>query len=303
MRDRALGYSLAYLITDDAGALHVVDPGTGSDSNELLLTDMVRSLGFRVHDIASITLTHYHPDHAGLANRLREATDALVALHAADVIAEHDIRRPEQRRSWARRYGRWGVPMEARAQLLETVSQRGARPALAVDLEIADGDVLPISGRRIVVVHLPGHSPGSIALRDDDLKLVMIGDHVLPTIYPAIGLGAAASSNPVRDYLRSLEKVAALDDHEVLPGHEETFRGLARRCVATAEHHLRRTREIASYASEPARTPWEMAQRLSWKGGWDSLTGMRLASALQQVVFHSRYLATAEGRDAVASGL
>lgn len=300
MRDRALGYSLAYLIADDAGGLHVIDPGTGSDENEQLFAEMVRSVGFEVGDIASITLTHYHPDHASSANQLRAVTNAPVALHSADVFAEKHLRQPDQRRVWARRYSRWGVPQDARSRLLDMVSERALRPGLLVDIELADGDVLPIGGRRIRVVHVPGHSPGSIALRDDDLKVLVIGDHVLPTVYAAIGLGAAAADNPVSNYLRSLKKVSAFDEYDVLPGHEISFRGLAQRCIETAEHHLRRARQIDALAVDPGQSPWQIAEQLPWRGGWDSLCGVRLTSALQQVVYHLRYRASAEGRRAIA---
>lgn len=296
MNDRAVGYSLAYLIADDTGGLHVIDPGTDSNANRQLLMRMVRSIGFRSHDIASITLTHHHPDHAGLANRLRATLHIPVALHAADVIAHNDLRRPDQRQVWARRYARWGVPDDAQTALLDLVSERAARPALTVDIELAEADLLQIGGRRMTVAHIPGHSPGSIALRAEDHTFVLVGDHVLPTVYAAIGLGASADANPVRDYLHSLNKIAVFDDHDVLPGHEYSFRGLERRCAEIAEHHLRRSRQIADHTNQPGRTPWQIAQQLSWRGGWNALSGVRLASALQQVVFHLRYQATAEGR-------
>jgi len=203
------------------------------------------SIGFRLHQIASITLTHYHPDHAGLANRVRAESHAPLALHSADVAVETNLRRTDQRLIWARHYARWGVPDHARSRLLDTVSQRAARPALAVDIERAEADILPIVGRRIVVIHVPGHSPGCIALRDDDLrrqpKSLVIGDHVLPTVESAIALRVASSS--------------------------------------IADHHVRPSRQIAGYAIESGQTPWQIAQQLKWKSGWDALTGVRLGAA------------------------
>ncbi|MCU1608690.1 MAG: fold metallo-hydrolase, partial [Pseudonocardiales bacterium] len=44
------------------------------------------------------------------------------------------------------------------------------------DAELADGDVLPIAGTALRVLHTPGHSPGSCCLYAPDLGVVFTGD-------------------------------------------------------------------------------------------------------------------------------
>lgn len=50
-------------------------------------------------------------------------------------------------------------------------------PACRVDTEVADGDILPIAGEARVL-HLPGHTPGSIALHLPRLDVLLTGDTV-----------------------------------------------------------------------------------------------------------------------------
>ena len=46
---------------------------------------------------------------------------------------------------------------------------------------LEDGQVLELGGRRIEVVLIPGHTPGSIALLDEDRRMLFPGDSVQPT--------------------------------------------------------------------------------------------------------------------------
>jgi glyoxylase-like metal-dependent hydrolase (beta-lactamase superfamily II) len=49
------------------------------------------------------------------------------------------------------------------------------RPAPATTL-LADADVIDIGDRRFEVLHLPGHSPGCIALYEADTRILLSGD-------------------------------------------------------------------------------------------------------------------------------
>ncbi|MFF1635322.1 hypothetical protein [Leifsonia sp. NPDC058248] len=102
---------------------------------------------------------------------------------------------------------------------------------------------------------------------DADDGLVFTGDHVLPTIHPGLGLGGETATSPIADYLESLERIAAYDDLRVCPGHEYVFSGLAARCASTAEHHLRRSREVAARLQvDEDLSIWQVASELTWTG-------------------------------------
>jgi glyoxylase-like metal-dependent hydrolase (beta-lactamase superfamily II) len=247
-----LPYSLSYLIEDDRGGVHVVDPGSSSDENWAILESALRTIGRGIDSVAQAIVTHRHPDHSGLAERVRTASGARVVLH-----------------------------------------EREQDAPIAHDLLVADGDTLDIPGRALQVVHTPGHTAGHMCLADPDARIVFTGDHVLPTVNSGLGLGGATVTNPIADYLASLERIAAFDDYEVGPGHEYVFRGLAARCAALREHHLRRSREVAAaLAADPGLSVSGIASQLTWTDGWENLDGFRLESALAQTAMHRDFLAS-----------
>jgi glyoxylase-like metal-dependent hydrolase (beta-lactamase superfamily II) len=166
-----------------------------------------------------------------------------------------------------------------------------------VDGVLSDGDVLPVPGFRLEVMATPGHTAGHICLRDDDRGLLFTGDHVLPTVFAGLGLGGPTASNPLADYLASIDRVRRFPDHEALPGHGYRFRGLAGRAEECAEHHLKRAREVAAVlADEDPRSGgpsiWDIAARLTWTAGWEGLEGFQLLSALTQTEMHRDFVRT-----------
>ena len=160
-----------WLLVDDPVTL--VDTGTRG-SGRAIRAALAR-LGRRPEELATVVLTHYHPDHVGalpelLAARRRHPAASphstfAVAIHAAEapfLCAPATLPNPFQRPLLRR----LGGPFWPLARL---------RRACPVDTPLADGDPLP--GRPDVrVVHLPGHTPGSIALHLPAHGLVLVGD-------------------------------------------------------------------------------------------------------------------------------
>lgn len=285
-------FSLCYLVVDEKGAVHVVDPGWDSDENLRIIVASLTQLGKIIGDVVSITVTHLHPDHLGMAKRLRGESGAPVALHRQEQFAiEQLIMESTRARDESFPFAEWGVP-EGRRPELESVALEHSRiAAFTADILLDDGERLNIPGRELVVIHTPGHTVGHISLRDAAQHLLFTGDHVLPVIYPGLGLGGSSNSNALRDYLDSLDGVARFDDHEVLPGHEFRFNGLAERCEAIAAHHLRRSRQVAdALAGNPDASVWEIASTLTWTAGWGNLRGFYAYSALSQTAMHVDYL-------------
>jgi glyoxylase-like metal-dependent hydrolase (beta-lactamase superfamily II) len=117
--------------------------------------------------------------------------------------------------------------------------------------------------------------------------LLYTGDHVLPEIYPGVGIGTLPGRNALADYLDSLDRVAELTHLQALPGHEFRFEGLRERAAQIAAHHLRRTAEVAALTDRLGDAPiWAYAELLTWTGGWARLEGFHLHSALTQTEMH-----------------
>jgi glyoxylase-like metal-dependent hydrolase (beta-lactamase superfamily II) len=281
-------YSLCYLIAGDDGSLHLIDSGYDNDENWALLQAALDGFGLHLDEIASVFTTHLHPDHLGLTARLRAVTGArigmlrreregIAAIAAGDLAASEGVLEG------------WGVPPERRPELSVPLgADLVARGIPQIDRSFEPGQLLEVPGRSIQILATPGHTAGSASLVDPDAGLVYTGDTVLPRIFSGLGLGdRTGASNPIADYLGSLELLARYDDFEVAPGHGYRFRGLIERNAALAEHHLHRSRAAAEIIRvEPDATVWEVASRLRWSAGWQNLRSFYLLSALSQTVLH-----------------
>jgi glyoxylase-like metal-dependent hydrolase (beta-lactamase superfamily II) len=78
-----LRYVLVYLLEIDHG-LAVIDTGWSTEEAWAALVAGMTVAGYEPADVRAILVTHIHPDHYGLAGRLREASGAWIALHPAD---------------------------------------------------------------------------------------------------------------------------------------------------------------------------------------------------------------------------
>jgi glyoxylase-like metal-dependent hydrolase (beta-lactamase superfamily II) len=81
-----------------------------------------------------------------------------------------------------------------------------------------DGDVLDTGDRVFNVLHLPGHSPGSIALYERATRTLFSGD----VIYDGLLIDTAWHSDPAA-YEESLHRLKHLDVETVHAGHEASF--------------------------------------------------------------------------------
>lgn len=280
---RAEIYTLDYIIEDARGDLHLIDPGADLDENFAALGQQLGSIGHRIEDVATITLSHLHHDHLGLAERVRAASGASIALHRDEQAALDGDLAP----FWANRehFAAWGLPPAAIAELGSMLDARELQSRVSADVLLEHDELLAISGRELRVIHTPGHTVGHICIASEEL--LFTGDHVLPNQFPGVGLGGDRGTNPLEDMIASLELVAPLDALEVCPGHGWRFQGLAARCAQTLAHHNRRTTEVAAVLErDPGASVWQIASQLTWSVGWEQLKSFYLGSALGQTHMH-----------------
>lgn len=284
-------FSLTYLLRDSAGGIHAVDAGWDSDENWDAFTAALNELA-SPGTVESLIVTHLHPDHLGMAERLRRETGARIILHEV----EQSALAAGAARAWTadsvnRRLNHWGVPVDARFGLENFTNVAPEPNTTHADLTVIDGQHLDIPGFDLTAMWTPGHTSGHLSLRDDDRHLMYTGDHLLPTMYPGLGLGNASETNPIADYLDSLDAISTYPDYEVLPGHGYRFTGLAARAEKTAGHHLRRAREVAAVLAEGGDpSVWDIAARLTWTAGWENLKGFMVMSALAQTAMHRDFV-------------
>ncbi|MFD0689464.1 MBL fold metallo-hydrolase [Actinomadura fibrosa] len=301
--DNPLRYVLVYGLEVPDGIV-LVDAGWDTPEAWDALCGGLRTAGYAIGDVRAVLVTHLHPDHYGLAGRVREASGAWVALHPADArllrarYRDFDGLIEAIRRQMALH----GVPEEEAGPLAD--ASRAILPLVRhTDPEhmLADGERVPIAGWNLRTVWTPGHSPGHVCFHEPDRRLLLSGDHVLPRITPAIGVHPQQRHNPLADFHDSLAKVRDLDAEEVLPAHEYRFAGLAERARALAEHHASRLDEIAlevAAAGAGGATAWDLARRLTWSRPWEEIQPFMRRTAMLETLAH---LVMLESRGRVAA--
>ena len=241
-----LGYTLVYLIESDRGPV-LVDAGWDDDESWNALVDGFRTAGTDVSACYGVLVTHVHPDHHGLSGRVREASDAWVAMHERDAVTvEHlsSVMAQENERSDDRSQTLPDFTDELISVLLDAGASedelmaapassarrrvRRFRPLATPDRTLDDGARADVPGWDVAAVWTPGHTPGHLCFHLPEQRVLLSGDHVLPAITPHISISRRdRAGDPLGDFLDSLQKVARLQTDEVLPAHRHRFNGLA----------------------------------------------------------------------------
>jgi hydroxyacylglutathione hydrolase len=127
--------------------------------------------------VKQIILTHAHKDHLGAVTPLRVALHVPVGLHPADT----------------------GLAAES---------------GITADFDLIDGENLPLGDPKFRIAHIPGHTPGSIALFSGPTAIV--GDVIFP--------GGPGHTNSPQELMQSLDSLRRIvftwpDDTRLYPGH------------------------------------------------------------------------------------
>ncbi|MGV9381418.1 MBL fold metallo-hydrolase [Nonomuraea sp. NPDC003707] len=286
-----LGYTLVYALESPKGPV-LVDAGWNHPDAWDALSGGLAAVGIDVSTVSGVVVTHFHPDHAGLAGQVKDVSGAWIAMHEADaalVRLMHDYAAEEHESFQSDMLRRAGAdPGEAR----QAVS-RPTPPALP-DRRLRDGDLVDLPGRKLRAVHTPGHTPGHICLHLEDADRLFTGDHVLPDITPHVGIYPYDRDDvdPLGDFLDSLDRVADLGPLDALPAHEWIFPDVAARAVQIRHHHdekLVRLRALLAQRPEPL-TIWEVAAMMTWNRPWDDLSPMLKGMAAGEAAAHLRTL-------------
>ena len=255
------GSANAYLIELEQGLL-LFDALVATPPAEAALVDALKRAGRRVVDIERIVISHGHVDHYGAARGIveRASREIPVFVHPEDVdkVAESGWRWKGHKAHYASYLARVGVPQKLAIAAVDRIGMTFSLGRRLPRVQtIASGEVIRTRHLELEVLHLPGHTPGCIALHDPKSGLLLAGDELLQKVSPnpLIELtldGADGHFKPLVAYLKSVERMRALAVSLVLPGHGGPFtnhRGIIDEQMRL--HRMRQERVCQLLADQP----------------------------------------------------
>ncbi len=179
----------------------------GKDSAMLIDT------GLGVADLASLVKkytkkplivinTHAHPDHSG-ANYQFER----IYIHPDDLEDAKPYSKPRQMPE--------GAQQQRNMPEAELYKGKINDPEF---IAVHDGQIFDLGGRRIEIIHAPGHSAGELVLLDKENKLLFTGDNTNALVWLWL-----PTCRPLSEYLTTLEMLQSRmpEYTTIYPGHKE----------------------------------------------------------------------------------
>src|SRR5262245_16337134 len=190
------GHVRAYLLPGEEGWT-LVDTGVGlPDAKETWTLELAQAGG----RVATVFVTHFHPDHVGAAADLHELTGAPVVQGSLD-YAQCELVWGNP--AWSERLVDWfrlqGAPEDVTDELVGQGSVY--RPFIRYQRD----PVLVEAGEHVdgwELIAAPGHADGQLCLLRNGI--LVAADHLLGRITPTVGLWPASRADPLGDYLPAL---------------------------------------------------------------------------------------------------
>ena len=266
---KTLPYVLPYAV-HSKGEVMLVDNGWNTDPAHEALEDGLNQHDLSIKDVTQLVLTHVHPDHFGLTGRVKEESGCQVIMHSREAafIDSRYIHPDELIGQMKEFMHHHGVPTETSGDMARgSMGMIDKVAPSSPDLTLEGGEHIKVGDFDFEVIWTPGHAPGHVCLYEPNRKILLTGDHILPTITPNVGKHTQSAENPLGDYMRSLEKVENLDVEYVLPAHEFDIKELKKRVMEIRAHHEERLEEMMRCVGEGGATAYDVASRVVWTTG------------------------------------
>lgn len=277
-------WAYAYVVQKDEYCV-LVDTGSGTETSHANLLDGLQQAGLSPSDLTHIILTHAHIDHyAGLC-KLRPITDAKIGVHELDLqtVAHHDARLALIGRRLASFLAETGLAEEEREQILSVYRfSKALYQSTPVDFtyESIDMQLGPFE-----FIHLPGHCPGHVAIRVDDVTFC--GDMVVEGVTPHLSPESINPYSGLDHYLQSLSHLQrrAQGARMVLNGHDDVITDLPAQIELTRKNILRRMRKAVQVLEEPLTIEQVCTAVYGETGGYNKLLVIEKTGAYVEYLY------------------
>ncbi|MBA7686432.1 Hydroxyacylglutathione hydrolase [subsurface metagenome] len=277
----------SYVIKAQGQSL-IIDTGQNREECISVLSSGLKELDVDLRK-ADFFITHLHADHIGLVSSL--ATDtSTIYFNQPDAAIIKSRGHWEENYTFARMNG---FPEEELQKALENHPGKKYSSRGRLDFYILkEGDTVSIGDYLFKCIETPGHTKGHMCLYQPSKKLFISGDHILSDITPNISLWSD-DENPLKEYLKSLDKVYNLEVELVLPGHRGTFKNFKERIEELKYHHQTRANEVASILEKEGENAFQVASQMTWDvlyESWELFPPQQKWFAFGEAFAHLKYL-------------
>jgi glyoxylase-like metal-dependent hydrolase (beta-lactamase superfamily II) len=287
----ALDHINLWLI-DEIDGWTIVDSGLATDETKALW-ERILSEALEGRPVKRLLVTHFHPDHIGLAGWLTERLKVplwctetewlfarMLSLDTTDGFVLNALEF----------YRRTGMDEATRAIFAGRGNSYRKRvsPVPYFFHRIADGQRLSIGRHEWQVIIGRGHAPEHACLYCPALDVLIAGDQVLPKISPNVSLWPQEpEADALGYYLASIAAIknAVPASALALPSHGLPFHGVDRRIDQLAAHHEARLAEVDRACATP-RTAAEIVPVLFRR----TLDAHQLGFAVGEALAHLQHL-------------
>ena len=229
----------------------LIDSGSGTEKSHQDLLDGMQKVGIQAADLTHILLTHAHIDHFGGLSALRPITQAKIGVHELDLqtVAHHDADQALRGRRFGFFLAETGLSQEKRDQLLGMYRfPESFYRSVPVDFTY---QAINMSFGPFEFIHLPGHCPGHVAIRLDDV--IFCGDMVVESITPHLSPESILPFGGLHHYLESLVRLEhwTKGARWILNGHNDAIDKLPAQIEATRDNIRRRMGKGVEALREP----------------------------------------------------
>ncbi len=181
-----------YVVADGvSGEAIVVDPGMFNAEECQRFDDFIEDNKLNIKGVVN---THLHLDHCFGIQHIKEKYSVGLSAHPADAPLGE---------SFAEQCQRFGL--------------RRPKSPIVIDTPLADGDSIAIGEEALKVLHVPGHSPGGIALYSESREFALVGDSLFHGSIGRTDLPGGSYPQLIKSIQQSL--LTLPDATTVLPGH------------------------------------------------------------------------------------
>jgi len=277
----------SYLIRENQ-AYTVMDPGIHTSDTEQLWQEVLREQGITFAQIKQIIVTHYHPDHFGLAGWMQQQSGANVLI---------------SRESYRLAQLSWGTERIMPANIVNFYAMHGMDAATLSHIRehlasfekqvhpfpevqwIEPQDNIQMGGLSYGAIMAGGHASGQLIFYNADQQILFCGDQVLERISPNISLQPLDDANPLLTFLTSLKQLSKLPVKIAYTGHRDPIAAFTERTQELISHHEKRLQQIQALLVKPTDA-YELCRMLFS----EHLSIHQLRFAMAETLAHLVYL-------------